>query len=86
METMKAIKEWWHNVQTESKVKRQRKAMRALVKESSEILQAMEFKGEIYLCYHGVPLLTEDSLTSTLADTLEESRGIYVEYMNAKEV
>lgn len=86
METMKMIKEWWRKVQNDSKVKRQRKAMRALVKESSEILQAMEFKGEIYLCYHGVPLLTEDSLTSTLADTLEESRGIYVEYMNAKEI
>lgn len=85
METINQIKAWLNKVAADAKTRKAAHRRRMLDKESREVLQAMEFDGDVYLCYKGVPLLNEDALMATLTESLEQCRSTYMEYINSKE-
>lgn len=53
--------------------------------ESKRRLQVMEYEGEVYLSYDGVPLLTEDEFGSDLVEVLEAMRENWKKYQWTKE-
>ena len=86
MNVINEIKAWWNKVSADAKQKRVSLKSRALAIESQQVLQAMEFQGELFICYKGMPIIKEDLLTVPIPDALENSRGTYMDYVTNNEI
>lgn len=85
MKVINQIKAWYNEVVANSDKKRKAIKEKSLAVESCQVLQAMEFNGELYICFKGTPIIREDLLTSTIPDVLEDSRNVYMNYITNKE-
>lgn len=59
---------------------------RAITTESLSKVQVMEFGGEIYVSYGGVPLVNVKLLNGEVQDALEDVRYAYREWRWAEEI
>lgn len=84
MKLINQIKAWWNKFSTDARQRKEEHAAKELARDAKEKLQAMEFNGKLYLCFHGIPLLNENMLSAKIPEVLENSRYIYIEYAKDK--
>ena len=80
MKILENIKMW---LSAKRKAHRERKAAQkaaALVRESEDIVQAREFRGEVYICFRNVPLVPADGLTWDIPTTLSVAREAWLKW------
>ena len=53
---------------------------------SREEVQIMEYGGEMYICYRGVPIVREDDLRAPWSGVLERSRATYEGWLIEREM
>lgn len=53
---------------------------------SREEVQIMEYRGEMYICYRGVPIVRERDLGDSWFDVLDMSRGVYEKWLIEREM
>ena len=53
---------------------------------SREEVQIMEYGGELYICYRGVPIVREEDLGAPWGAVLERSRKVYEEWLIEREM
>lgn len=53
---------------------------------SREEVQIMEYGGEMYICYRGVPIVREDDLGAPWVDVLDRSREAYERWLVEREM
>lgn len=53
---------------------------------SREDVQIMEYRGEMYICSRGVPIVREGDLGAPWCDVLDRSRGTYEEWLIEREM
>ena len=53
---------------------------------SKEEVQIMEYGGEMYICYRGVPIVREEDLDAPWSGVLERSREAYEEWLIEREM
>ena len=53
---------------------------------SREDVQIMEYDGEMYICYRGVPIVWERDLSGDWSDVLAMIRGTYEEWLIEREM
>lgn len=80
-----SIKQWLQAYGERMRADRSKAKLNRLEMESKRRLQVMEYEGEVYLSYDGVPLLTEDEFGSDLVETLEAMRENWKKYQWTKE-
>jgi hypothetical protein len=86
MKAINRIKVWLNKVLTCIRQNRIAHKAKTVKLESRHVLQAMEFGGELFLSYRGVPIIKEKLLTAKIPEALEASRDTYVEFVTSKEV
>lgn len=57
---------------------------RRIEKEAMTALQVMEFNGDMYLSYHGVPVLSAKHATVPLTEAVSHSRETFKAWMEAR--
>lgn len=80
-----SIKQWLQAYGERMRADRSKAKLARLEMESKRRLQVMEYEGEVYLSYDGVPLLTEDEFGSDLVEVLEAMRENWKKYQWTKE-
>lgn len=55
-----------------------RKRVKRLRKHASQVIQAREYNGKLYVAYYDVPLVSEDELAQPLTEALLMMRSTYV--------
>lgn len=68
----------YKSLKQENAIKREQNA----ILEATRTLQVLEFSGELYLSYRGVPIINQALLKKTLPETLEESRNTLCKWNN----
>ena len=56
------------------------------IRRSEEEVQIMEYRGEMYICYKGVPIVREGDLGAPWSGVLDRSRGTYEEWLIEREM
>ena len=56
------------------------------IRRSREEVQIMEYGGEMYICYRGVPIVREEELGAPWSGVLARSRGTYAEWLIEREM
>ena len=56
------------------------------IRRSEDEVQIMEYRGEMYICYRGVPIVREGDLGASWCDVLDRSRGTYEEWLIEREM
>lgn len=80
-----SIKQWLQAYGERMRADRSKAKLDRLETESKRRLQVMEYEGEVYLSYDGVPLLTEDEFGSDLVEALGNARENWKKYQWTKE-
>ncbi|MDY6206799.1 MAG: hypothetical protein SPI30_08680 [Prevotella sp.] len=52
--------------------------------EAREVVQVMEFNGELYACVNGVPLFGVSDINGTLPETVDKARQNYKDWKEEK--
>ena len=53
---------------------------------SREEVQIMEYRGEMYICCRGIPIVREEDLGAPWSGVLARSRGTYAEWLIEREM
>ena len=53
---------------------------------SREEVQIMEYRGEMYICCRGIPLVREEDVCAPWSGVLARSRGTYEEWLIEREM
>ena len=53
---------------------------------SREEVQIMEYRGEMYICCRGIPIVREEDLGASWYEVLEMSRKVYEEWLIEREM
>lgn len=85
-EILKEIKQWWKAVDDEHHRKKVLKRQKEAKLEAARRVQAMEFGGELFFCFDGIPLLHADDLTDKLGGIVRDARGHFCDYRMTQEL
>lgn len=80
------IRAWWKeylNWRRERKIER---VNREMERRSKEEVQIMEYRGRMYICYKGMPIVGEEDLGSPWAKVIERSREVYQAWLSEREL
>lgn len=81
LEEIKKRLQVWHEQRAASiEYKRQTQ----LDAEAREVVQVMEFNGELYACVNGVPLFGVDDINGTLPEAVAKARQNYKDWKEEK--
>lgn len=80
----KEVWTWLTACRARARAKKAQRKEAMLEQESRGAVQVMEFDGELYIGYHGEPLLPVDGLKWDLGATLTAARGAFVEWHRKK--
>ena len=53
---------------------------------SREEVQIMEYRGEMYICCRGIPIVREEDLGASWCEVLEMGRKVYEEWLIEREM
>ena len=56
------------------------------IRRSEDEVQIMEYRGEMYICCRGIPIVRERDLGASWCDVLDRSRGTYEEWLIEREM
>ena len=80
------MRAWYGEYKEYRRKKRLERVKKLANRRSMEEVQIMEYKGELYICYRGVPIVWERGLAVDWSDVLERSRRTYEEWLIEREM
>ena len=80
------VRAWYGDYKEYRRGKRIDKVMELAKRRSMEDIQIMEYGGELYICYRGVPIVRERDLGAPWSGVLARSRGVYEKWLVEREM
>ena len=80
------VRAWYGEYREYRRKKRLARVKKLANRRSREEVQIMEYDGEMYICYRGVPIVRERDLGASWGDVLAMSRGTYEEWLIEREM
>lgn len=80
------VRAWYVKYKEYRRKKRMDRVKKLAKRRSREDVQIMEYRGEMYICYRGVPIVREEDLGAPWCDVLDRSRGTYGEWLIGREM
>ena len=86
MKIIKRIKEWLLQMDERRQSTREKRMRGVLIRESVRRIQVMEYAGELYMSFDGVPLVNEHALVGNkkLADYVTECRDTWMSWQQER--
>lgn len=80
------MRAWYVEYKEYRRGKRLERVKELAKRRSREDVQIMEYRGEMYICYRGVPIVREGDLGAPWSSVLARSRGTYEEWLIEREM
>lgn len=80
------MRAWYGEYREYRRGKRLARVKELAKRRSREDVQIMEYDGDMYICYRGVPIVWERDLASDWSDVLAMIRGTYEEWLVEREM
>ena len=80
------MRAWYGEYNDYRRKKRLARVKELAKRRSREDVQIMEYRGELYICYRGVPIVREGDLGASWCDVLARSRESYEEWLIEREM
>lgn len=80
------VRAWYVEYKEYRRGKRIARVKELAKRRSREEVQIMEYRGEMYICYRGVPIVRERDLGDSWFDVLDMSRGVYEKWLIEREM
>ena len=80
------VRAWYGEYKEYRRKKRLERVKKLAKRRSMEEVQIMEYRGEMYICYRGVPIVRERDLGASWCEVLEMSRKVYEEWLIEREM
>ena len=77
---------WWKEYLNWRRSRKIERVNREMVRRSKEDIQIMEYRGKMYICYKGMPIVGEEDLGSPWAEVIGRSREVYQTWLSEKEL
>ena len=77
---------WWKGYMNWRRVRKIERVNREMERRSKEDVQIMEYKGRMYICYQGMPIVGEEDLGSPWAEVIGRSREVYQAWLSEREL
>ena len=77
---------WWKEYLNWRRSRKIERVNREMVRRSKEDIQIMEYRGKMYICYKGMPIVGEEDLGSHWAEVIGRSREVYQTWLSEKEL
>lgn len=62
------------------------KVIKESIRRSREDVQIMEYRGKMYICYKGMPIVGEEDLGSPWVEVIGHSREVYRAWLSEREL
>ena len=79
-------KAWWIRYSMRRYSKYMAKVIYESTRRSKEDIQIMEYRGKMYVCYKGMPIVGEEDLGSPWAEVIGRSRAVYQDWLSEREL
>ena len=80
------VRAWYWEYKEYRRIKRIARVKDLAKRRSREEVQIMEYGGEMYICYRGVPIVREEDLGAPWGAVLVRSRKVYEEWLIEREM
>ena len=80
------MRAWYGEYRKYRRGKRIERVKELAKRRSREEVQIMEYRGEMYICYRGVPIVRDNDLRAPWIGVLERSREVYEEWLIEREM
>ena len=80
------VRAWYGEYKEYRRGKRLERVKELAKRRSMEEVQIMEYRGEMYICYKGVPIVREGDLGAPWSEVLDRSRKVYEEWLIEREM
>ena len=85
-EILGKVRAWYVEYKEYRRGKRLERVKVLANRRSREDVQIMEYGGEMYICYRGIPIVREEDLGASWYEVLEMSRKVYEEWLIEREM
>ena len=86
MKILGKVRAWYGEYKEYRRGKRLARVKKLAKRRSREEVQIMEYRGEMYICYRGVPIVRDNDLRAPWIGGLERSREVYEEWLIEREM
>ena len=80
------VRAWYGDYREYRRGKRIARVRNRAIRRSEEEVQIMEYRGEMYICCRGIPIVRERDLGASWCEVLERSRKVYEEWLIEREM
>ena len=80
------VRAWWKEYLNWRRSRKIERVNREVVRRSMEDIQIMEYRGKMYICYKGMPIVGEEDLGAPWSGVLARSRGVYEKWLIEREM
>lgn len=80
------MRAWYGEYREYRREKRMERVKKLALRRSEDEMQIMEYRGEMYICYRGVPIVRDRDLRAPWSGVLERSRETYEEWLIEREM
>ena len=80
------MRAWYGEYRKYRRGKRIERVKELAKRRSREEVQIMEYRGEMYICCKGIPIVREDDLGAPWSGVLSRSRGVYMLWLVEREM
>ena len=80
------VRAWYVKYKEYRRGKRMDRVKELAKRRSREEVQIMEYRGEMYICCRGIPIVRERDLGASWCEVLERSRKVYEEWLIEREM
>ena len=80
------MRAWYGEYREYRMSKRLARVKELALRRSREEIQIMEYRGKMYICYKGMPIVGEDDLGSPWAEVVGRSREVYQAWLSEREL
>ena len=80
------VRAWYGEYKEYRRGKRIARVRNLAKRRSKEEVQIMEYRGKMYICYRGIPIVKEEDLGAPWSGVLERSRKVYEEWLIEREM
>ena len=80
------VRAWYVEYKEYRRGKRLARVKELAKRRSREEVQIMEYRGEMYICCRGIPIVREEDLGAPWCEVLEMSRKVYEEWLIEREM
>lgn len=80
------VRDWWKEYMSWRRVRKIERVNREVERRSREDIQIMEYRGKMYICYKGMPIVGEEDLGSPWAEVIGRSREVYQSWLSERDL